>query len=176
MHRLQWRCWLIIMVKISDRHWSGGGERKKHGEWSGIGSQKGPEGYGKSLERPRHDATIDQSFSACHSYCLNREIDGYSTEMANKDGTWLREICSCCSLTTAGKTRQLLLNKINIPFLPSLYNLCEFKLHYCTLILLQQWMATLKAHSSTRVVLDSASFPPSAVLLAWKRSLLDQSR
>ena len=41
--------------------------------------------------------------------------------MANKDGTWLREISSCCCLTTAGKTRQLLLNKIYIPFLPSLY-------------------------------------------------------
>ena len=44
------------------------------------------------------------------------------TETANKDGTWLREISSCCCLTTAGKTRQLLLNKIYIPFLPSLYN------------------------------------------------------
>ena len=43
------------------------------------------------------------------------------TEMANKDGTWLREICSCCCLTTAGKTRQLLLNKIYIPILPYLY-------------------------------------------------------
>ena len=41
--------------------------------------------------------------------------------MANKDGTWLREIYSCCCLTTAGKTRQLLLNNIYIPFLPSLY-------------------------------------------------------
>ena len=43
-----------------------------------------------------------------------------NTEAANKDGTWLREISSCCCLTTAGKTRQLLLNKIYIPFLPSL--------------------------------------------------------
>ena len=42
------------------------------------------------------------------------------TEMANKDGTWLREISSRCCLTTAGKNRQLLLNKIYIPFLPSL--------------------------------------------------------
>ena len=33
----------------------------------------------------------------------------------------MREISSCCCLTTAGKTRQLLLNKIDIPFLPSLY-------------------------------------------------------
>ena len=41
--------------------------------------------------------------------------------MANKDGTWFREISSCCCLTTAGKTRQLLLNKIYIPFLTSLY-------------------------------------------------------
>ena len=45
-----------------------------------------------------------------------------STEMANKDGMWLREISSCCCLTTAGKTRQLLLNKMYIPFLPSLYS------------------------------------------------------
>ena len=44
------------------------------------------------------------------------------TETANKDGTWLREMSSCCCLTTAGKTRQLLLNTIYIPFLPSLYN------------------------------------------------------
>ena len=44
-----------------------------------------------------------------------------NTETANKDGTWLREISSCCCLTTAGKTRQLLLNNIYIPFLPSLY-------------------------------------------------------
>ena len=44
------------------------------------------------------------------------------TETANKDGTWLREMSSCCCLTTAGKTRQLLLNKIYIPSLPSLYN------------------------------------------------------
>ena len=29
----------------------------------------------------------------------------FCTEMANKDGTWLREISSCCCLTTAGKTR-----------------------------------------------------------------------
>ena len=43
------------------------------------------------------------------------------TETANKDGTWLREISSCCCLTTAGKTRQLLLIKMYIPFLPSLY-------------------------------------------------------
>ena len=42
------------------------------------------------------------------------------TEMANKDGAWLREMSSCCCLTTAGKTSQLLLNKIYIPFLPSL--------------------------------------------------------
>ena len=41
--------------------------------------------------------------------------------MANKDGTWLREISSCYCLTTAGKIRQLLLNKMYIPFLPSLY-------------------------------------------------------
>ena len=40
-----------------------------------------------------------------------------STETANyKDGTWLREISSCCCLTTVGKTRQLLLHKIYIPF------------------------------------------------------------
>ena len=38
------------------------------------------------------------------------------TEMVNKDRTWLREISSCCCLTPAGKTRQLLLNKIYIPF------------------------------------------------------------
>ena len=49
-------------------------------------------------------------------------LDGY-TETANKDGTWLREMSSCCCLTTAGKTRQLLLNKIYIPFLPSLYKI-----------------------------------------------------
>ena len=42
-------------------------------------------------------------------------------EVANKDGMWLRDISSCCCLTTAGKIRQLLLNKIYIPFLPSLY-------------------------------------------------------
>ena len=41
--------------------------------------------------------------------------------MANKDGTWLREISPCCCLTRAGKIRQLLLNKIYIPFLPPLY-------------------------------------------------------
>ena len=29
------------------------------------------------------------------------------TEMANKDGTWLREISSCCCLTTAGKSPRL---------------------------------------------------------------------
>ena len=46
----------------------------------------------------------------------------YSTEMANKDGTWLQEMSSCCCLTKAGKTRQLLLNKMYIPFLPSLYS------------------------------------------------------
>ena len=34
-----------------------------------------------------------------------------TTETANKDGTWLREVSSCCCVTTAGKTRQLLLNK-----------------------------------------------------------------
>ena len=45
----------------------------------------------------------------------------HHTEMANKYGTWLRKVSSCCCLTTAGKTRQLLLNKIYIPFLPSLY-------------------------------------------------------
>ena len=38
------------------------------------------------------------------------------TETA-KDGTWLREMSSCCCLTTASKTRQLSLNKIYIPFL-----------------------------------------------------------
>ena len=43
------------------------------------------------------------------------------TETANKDGMWLREISSCCCLTRAGKTRQLLLNKMYIPFLTSLY-------------------------------------------------------
>ena len=42
------------------------------------------------------------------------------TETANKDGTWLREISSCCCLTTAGKPRQLLLKKIYNPFFPSL--------------------------------------------------------
>ena len=42
-----------------------------------------------------------------------------TTETANKDGAWLREISSCCCLTTAGKPRKL--NKIYIPFLPSLY-------------------------------------------------------
>ena len=41
------------------------------------------------------------------------------TETANKNGTWLREISSCCCLTRAGKTRQLLLNKIYIPIFPS---------------------------------------------------------
>ena len=50
-------------------------------------------------------------------YLLLNEAEA---EMANKDGTWLREISSCCCLTTAGKTRQLLLNKIYIPILPSL--------------------------------------------------------
>ena len=45
----------------------------------------------------------------------------YCTETANKVCTWLREVSSCCCLTTAGKTRQLLLNNIYIPFLPSLY-------------------------------------------------------
>ena len=50
------------------------------------------------------------------------------TETANKVGTWLREISSCCCLTTASKTRQLLLNKIHIPFLPSL-NLCKRMSH-----------------------------------------------
>ena len=49
------------------------------------------------------------------------------TETANKDGTWLREISSCCCLTTAGKTRELLLNKIYIPFLQSLYILRDPK-------------------------------------------------
>ena len=44
-----------------------------------------------------------------------------ATEMANKNDTRLQEISSCCCLTTAGKTRQLLLDKICIPFLPSLY-------------------------------------------------------
>ena len=44
-----------------------------------------------------------------------------NTETANKDGTWLQEISSCCCLPTAGKTTQLLLKKIYIPFLPSLY-------------------------------------------------------
>ena len=49
------------------------------------------------------------------------------TETANKDGTWLLEISSCCCLTPAGKTKQLLLNKIYIPFLPSLYTcMCFF--------------------------------------------------
>ena len=46
---------------------------------------------------------------------------GICTETANKDGMWLRENSSCCCLTTAGKNRQLLFNKIYIPFLPSLY-------------------------------------------------------
>ena len=45
------------------------------------------------------------------------------TETSNRDGTWLREISSRCCLTTASKTRQLLLNKIYIPFLPSLRTL-----------------------------------------------------
>ena len=49
------------------------------------------------------------------------EIYVKSTEMANKDGTWLREISFCCCLPRAGKTRQLLLNKMYIPFLLSLY-------------------------------------------------------
>ena len=44
------------------------------------------------------------------------------TETANKEGMWLRDISSCCCLTTAGKIKQLMLNKIYIPFLPSLYS------------------------------------------------------
>ena len=48
------------------------------------------------------------------------DTGGKNTETAKKDGTWLREISSCCCLTTAGKTRQLLLNKIYILSLSSL--------------------------------------------------------
>ena len=51
---------------------------------------------------------------------------GGCTETANKDATWLRETSSCCCLTTAAETRQQLLNKISIPFLPSLYNYVNF--------------------------------------------------
>ena len=62
-------------------------------------------------------------FTVRQPYHLNLTATFHmSTEMANKDGTWLREISSCCCLTTAGKTRQLLLKKIYIPFLPSLYH------------------------------------------------------
>ena len=43
------------------------------------------------------------------------------TETANKDGTWLRENSSCCCLKIAGKTKQQLLKKIYMSFLPSLY-------------------------------------------------------
>ena len=51
---------------------------------------------------------------------LHVSLQKVYTETANKDGRWLREISSCCCLTTADKTRQLLLNKIYVPFLPSL--------------------------------------------------------
>ena len=55
------------------------------------------------------------------------------TETANKDGTWLLEMSSCCCLTTAGKTRQLLLDKIYIPFC----HLCKSRATWMLLLLTQ---------------------------------------
>ena len=72
-----------------------------------------------------HRIATNQDVVGCHATgWLSEAILGRQlkcTETANKDGTWLREISSCCCLTTPGKTRQLLLNKSYIPFLPSLY-------------------------------------------------------
>ena len=64
--------------------------------------------------------------------------------MANKDGRWLREIVSCCCLTTAGKTRQLLLNKIYIPFLLSLY----FDLNQCRLFITRFYGHTMLSNQT----------------------------
>ena len=63
---------------------------------------------------------------------LSRAIDYLcNTETANKDGTRLREISSCCCLTTAGKTGQLLLKRNYIPFLASLYLSPSWQKYHC---------------------------------------------
>ena len=69
---------------------------------------------------------MGQVYNMAHGLWAEVNKSKISTEMAKKDGTWLREIYSCCCLTTAGKTRQLLLNKMHIPFLPSLYIFVTF--------------------------------------------------
>ena len=82
------------------------------------GSSPGPE---RECERFCQNAfsVLKKVWSSSKSLCLLQPTKLYT----NKDGTLLREISSCCCLTTAGKTRQLLLNKIYIPFLPSLPSL-----------------------------------------------------
>ena len=89
----------------------------------------------------------------------------------------MREISSCCCLTTAGKTRQLLLNNIYIPFLPSLYTLID------QLSSPQGWLVRwypdyvsanrLTFHDLTweEICLNSSAFPLlSDVILARSRS------
>ena len=65
---------------------------------------------------------VDKGGYSIEKIQLEKILDqDLATEMANKNDTRLQEISSCCCLTTAGNTRQLLLDKICIPFLPSLY-------------------------------------------------------
>ena len=75
----------------------------------------------RAISSSRNIGWCNQSSSQNSLTFVAIVADVGNTETANKDGIWLREISSCCCLTTAGKTRQLLLNKIYIPFLPSLY-------------------------------------------------------
>ena len=105
--------------------------RRRRGKiLEGIGAVGGPNSVGGYLKKVLRNAYILDSVSLLQDdrfHCFCREISkpimaekSKCTETANKDGTWLREISSCCCLTTAGNTRQLLLNKIYISFLPSL--------------------------------------------------------
>ena len=74
--------------------------------------------FGNSCRLRLYSTLIHGGWGLCSCSYFGRYI---YTETANKDGTWLREISSSCCLTTGGKTRQLLLIKIYIPFLSSLY-------------------------------------------------------
>ena len=71
----------------------------------------------RNIERPNLAKSVKW---LSHDFISRLHIWQLCTETANKDGMWLREISSCCCLTTGGKTRQLLLNNIYIPFLPFL--------------------------------------------------------
>ena len=88
------------------------------------------------------------------------------TETANKDGMWLREISPCCCLTSAGKTRELLLNKNLHSFFAISVNRTQQEVPQAKSFN-QNWQITAKIHFDLQCHTDSSDFT-----IRWNSNIL----